>query len=60
MNNHFYTIANGVTGVTASLAAVSTTFLTQYELWVRSIGGTLAIIVALITIYNLLKPKNRP
>jgi heme A synthase len=33
------------------------TFQTQLEWWVRMTGGILGIIVAIITLWNLLKPK---
>jgi hypothetical protein len=60
MNSHVHTIANGIIGTTSSFLAVSTTFLTQYELWVRAIGGTLFILVSLMSLYNLVKPKKEP
>jgi hypothetical protein len=37
--------------------AVSTTYLTQLELWVRVIGGCLGILIALITLFNLIAAK---
>jgi succinate-acetate transporter protein len=36
---------------------VLTTFQTQLEWWIRVSGGILGILVAIITIYNLLRKK---
>jgi hypothetical protein len=57
MNHHYHTVVNGIAGVSASLGAVLTTFQTQLEWWIRVSGGILGILVALITIYNLLRKK---
>ena len=57
MNQHCHTLLNGITGTLASLMAVSTTYLTQLELWVRVIGGILGIVIALITLFNLIAAK---
>jgi hypothetical protein len=57
MNPHYHTVVNGIAGVSASLGAVLTTFQTQLEWWIRVSGGILGILVALITIYNLLRKK---
>ena len=54
-NEHSHTLANGITGVAASFGAVITTFQTQLEWWVRMSGSILGILVALITLYNLLR-----
>jgi heme A synthase len=59
MNHHYHTVVNGIAGVSASLGAVLTTFQEQLEWGVRVTGGFLGIIVAGITIYNLLKNKKR-
>jgi succinate-acetate transporter protein len=50
---------NGIVGVLSSVFAVLTTFQEQLEWGVRVTGGFLGIIVAGITIYNLLKNKKR-
>jgi hypothetical protein len=57
MNHYYHTIVNGIAGITASLGAVLTTFQTQLEWWIRVSGGILGILVAIITIYNLLRKK---
>jgi hypothetical protein len=55
LNEHTYTLTNGITGVLASFGAVITTFQTQLEWWVRMSGGMLGVLVGLITLYNLLR-----
>lgn len=57
MNENCYTIANGVVGFAASLLGVLSTFQEQLEWWMRMTGGSLGILVALITLYNLIKKK---
>jgi succinate-acetate transporter protein len=63
MNHEFHstisTATNGIVGVLSSVFAVLTTFQEQLEWGVRVTGGFLGIIVAGITIYNLLKNKKR-
>lgn len=58
MNTHCYTIANGMIGTVASFLGFISTFQTQLEWWVRMTGGVLGIAVAIITLWNLLKPKH--
>jgi len=60
MNDHCYTLANGCLGMIASLLGVITTFQDELEWWVRMTGGIMGIIIAGITLWNLLKPKSRP
>jgi uncharacterized ion transporter superfamily protein YfcC len=57
MNSHCHTIINGIIGTSASFMGFLSTFQTQLEWWVRMTGGILGIIVAIITLWNLLKPK---
>jgi len=57
MNHHAHTIWNGVTGTLASAGAVITTFQTQLEWWVRMSGSCVGLMIALITLWNLIKPK---
>jgi len=52
-----HTTINGLIGMASSTFAVITTFQDQLEWGVRLAGGILGILVALITIYNLLKKK---
>ena len=60
MNHHCYTLANGIIGMFASMLGFISTFQVQLEWWVRMTGGVLGIIIAAITLYNLVKPKSRP
>ena len=48
---------NGITGILASAGTVLTTFQTQLEWWVRMAGSFVGLLIALISLYNLLKPK---
>ena len=61
MNNEFHstlsTAINGIIGVVSSGFAVLTTFQEQLEWGVRVTGGFLGIIVACITIFNLVRKK---
>ena len=57
MNDHCYTLVNGIIGFAASFLGVITTFQQELEWWIRMTGGILGILVALVTLYNLLKPK---
>jgi heme A synthase len=61
MNNEFHstlsTAVNGIIGVVSSGFAVLTTFQEQLEWGVRVTGGFLGIIVACITIFNLVRKK---
>jgi len=60
--NHGYlnNLINGGIGVSASMFSVITTFQDQLEWWVRMSGSILGIIVALVTLFNLLRNnKNR-
>lgn len=61
MNHEFHstisTATNGIIGVLSSGFAVLTTFQEQFEWGVRVTGGFLGIVVACITIYNLLRKK---
>jgi len=52
-----YTAVNGLIGMASSTFAVLTTFQDQLEWGVRLTGGILGILVALITIWNLVKKK---
>jgi cytochrome c biogenesis protein CcdA len=60
MNHHCYTLANGFVGIIASMLGFISTFQVQLEWWVRMTGGIMGIIIAGITLWNLLKPKSRP
>jgi putative Mn2+ efflux pump MntP len=57
MNQHCYTIANGITGTFASFLGVISTFQHQLEWWMRVTGGFLGIIIGVLTLWNLLKNK---
>jgi len=60
MNHHCYNMVNGILGMCASFLGFISTFQQQLEWWVRMTGGVLGIIIAAITLYNLIKPKTRP
>jgi hypothetical protein len=55
--HHFHNIVNGSIGIVASAFSVITTFQTQLEWWARMTGSILGILVAVITLFNLLSGK---
>jgi hypothetical protein len=55
--HHFHNIVNGSIGIVASAFSVITTFQTQLEWWARMTGSILGILVAIITLFNLLSGK---
>jgi hypothetical protein len=58
MSHHYHTIVNGATGILASATSVISTFQTQLEWWVRMSGSFIGLIIAIISLYNLIaKPK---
>jgi hypothetical protein len=57
MNSHAHTLLNGITGILASAGSVLTTFQTQLEWWVRMTGSFVGLLIALISLWNLVKPK---
>lgn len=59
MNNHSpaYIISNGIVGTTTSFFAAISPFQEQLEWHVRMGASLLGIAVALVTLYNLTKPK---
>ncbi len=57
MNNHAHTLLNGITGIVASAGTVLTTFQTQLEWWVRMAGSLVGLLIAIISLYNLLNRK---
>jgi len=59
MSENCHTLANGIIGFAASCLGVLSTFQEQLEWWMRMTGGMLGIVVAIITLWNLLKPKTR-
>lgn len=59
MNHHVYTLTNGICGVAASFAGVITTFQQQFEWWVRVSGGTLGVIIGVITLVNLIRGADK-
>jgi len=60
MNHTAHTLLNGFAGMIASFLAVLTTFQEQLEWWIRLTGGLLGILIALITLCNLIQNKRRP
>lgn len=57
MNQNFHTISNGITGVLASAAGFAVTWASHLESWVRLTTAVLCLIIAVITLYNLIKGK---
>lgn len=57
MNNHAHTLLNGITGIVASAGTVLTTFQTQLEWWVRMAGSLVGLLIAIISLYNLINRK---
>jgi len=50
-------LAKGVTGVTGSLVAVTIPYAEVIQWGIQVFGGILGIMVAIITLYNLIKKK---
>lgn len=59
MNQHCHTLLNGITGMIAAAGSFAVTFMQEIEAWLRLSTSFLGLIIALITIYNLLKGKKR-
>jgi hypothetical protein len=57
MNSNEYTLANGIAGVLASATGFLVTWMHQIETWVRFSTAILCLLIAIITLYNLLKGK---
>lgn len=57
MNSNEYTLANGLTGVIASATGFFVTWMHQIETWVRFSTAVLCLLIAIITLYNLIKGK---
>lgn len=58
MSNH-QTITNGLTGMLASASGFMITFVEALEAWVRLTTAVVLLIVALVSLRNLLKPKSK-
>lgn len=58
------TILHGITGFAASFISVLTTLQEQLEWWIRLLGGTCGLLIAIVTLYRLVfvrpfwKPSN--
>lgn len=60
MNDHSISsiLSNGIIGVTSGMLAIITTFQEQFEWWIRNTGGVLALLVAAVSLYRLIRrPK---
>jgi hypothetical protein len=55
IDNHSHTITNGVTGMLASVTGFWVTLVQQLELWVRFSTAILCLVIAIITLHNLIK-----
>jgi hypothetical protein len=55
VDTHSHTIANGATGVVASATGFMVTFVEAIEAWVRLSTAIVLLIVALISLRNLVQ-----
>lgn len=57
MNDHSISsiLSNGIIGVCSSSLAIITTFQEQLEWWVRITGGLMALSVAAVSLYRLIR-----
>jgi hypothetical protein len=58
VDTHSHTIANGATGVLASATGFMVTFVEAMEAWVRLSTAVVLLLVALISLRNLVKSRN--
>ena len=58
VDTHSHTIANGITGVLASATGFMVTFVEAMEAWVRLSTAVVLLLVALISLRNLIKSRN--
>jgi hypothetical protein len=58
VDTHSHTIANGATGVLASATGFMVTFVEAMESWVRLSTAVVLLLVALISLRNLVKSRN--
>ena len=57
VDSQSHIIPNGVTGVLASATGFMVTFVQQLEVWVRFSTAILCLVIAIITLYNLIKKE---
>jgi hypothetical protein len=57
VNDYFYTLRNGFTGMVASGGAFGVSFMQNLELGLRIATGFVGLIIGCITLYNLLRKK---
>lgn len=55
MANQLYIIKNGLAGISGSALSVVMTFVESADLWLRLVGSMLGIVVAGLTICNLIR-----
>jgi hypothetical protein len=53
-----HTITNGLTGVLASASGFMVTFVEAMEAWVRLTTAVVLLLVAVVSLINLIKSKN--
>jgi hypothetical protein len=58
LDSQSHTIANGATGVLASATGFMVTFVEALEAWVRLSTAVVLLLVALISLRNLVKSRN--
>ncbi len=59
MNDHCYTLANGLTGITASSMGYMATLLTDIDTAARLGASCVGILVGILTAINLLRNLKR-
>jgi hypothetical protein len=52
-----YIILNGLTGISASFIAFTATLIQGVEAWIRLATSFLGLVIAIITLINLVKKK---
>jgi len=55
IDNNSHTITNGITGMLASVTGFWVTLVQQLEVWVRFSTAILCLVIAIITLHNLIK-----
>lgn len=59
MHNFAFTIKNGLTGMIASIGSVTMTFAQDLEIWVRLAGSCLGLVIAFLTLCNLIRGRGK-
>jgi hypothetical protein len=59
MNDHCYTLANGLTGITASTMGYMATLMQDLDTCARLAASSVGIVVGLLTAINLIRNLKR-